>query len=181
MDGSADYPIKPDILSQLQRVSHHDVLSDAYALIERTPEVKTARWYAAEWLERVVDDSLTEFNDAFDYWRDLYRSTRYAADTAYRESVSPSASRRKKDHVECRERQARHELNLLLNETGDYMDSDFYPYRYLASQGFLPGYNFTRLPVRALTLRRPAERADSIHRPRFLGLTEFGPPQHHIP
>lgn len=88
LDGSADYPIKPDILSQLQRVSRHDVLSDAYALIERTPEVKTARWHSAEWLERVVDDSLTEFNDAFDYWRDLYRSTRYAADTAYRESVS---------------------------------------------------------------------------------------------
>ena len=29
--------------------------------------------------------------------------------------------------------------------------------------------------MRALTLRRPAERSDSIHRPRFLGLTEFGP------
>ena len=175
LEGSDDYPIKPDILSQLQQVSRHSVLSAAYALIERTPEVKIARWYAAEWLERVVDDSLTEFDEAFNYWRDLYRATLHAATTAYRESVSPSASRRKKDNAERRGRQARHELHLLLNETGDYADADFYPYRYLASQGFLPGYNFTRLPVRALTLRRPAERTDSIHRPRFLGLTEFGP------
>ena len=28
-------------------------------------------------------------------------------------------------------------------------ESDFYPYRYLASEGFLPGYNFPALPVRA--------------------------------
>lgn len=175
LEGSADYPIKPDVLSYLQGVARHEVLADAYALIERTSEVKTARWYAAEWLERVVDASLTEFDDAFDYWRELYRATLHAAETAYRESVSPSASRRKKDIAERRERQARRELRLLLNETGDYSDADFYPYRYLASQGFLPGYNFTRLPVRALTLRRSAERPDSILRPRFLGLTEFGP------
>ena len=175
LEGSDDYPIKPNLLTYLQQISRHSVLSAAYTLVERTPEVKTARWYAAEWLERVVDSSLVEFDEAFNYWRDLYRATRHAATIAYRESVSPSASRRKKDNAERRERQARHELRLLLNETSDYADADFYPYRYLASQGFLPGYNFTQLPVRALTLRRPAERADSIHRPRFLGLTEFGP------
>jgi hypothetical protein len=28
--------------------------------------------------------------------------------------------------------------------------SEFYPYRYFASEGFLPGYNFTRLPIAGL-------------------------------
>jgi hypothetical protein len=48
-----------------------------------------------------------------------------------------------------------------------------YPYRYLASEGFLPGYNFPRLPLRALI---PTGRdVHVIDRPRFLGLAEFGP------
>ncbi|HLX52683.1 MAG TPA: DUF1998 domain-containing protein, partial [Aquella sp.] len=52
--------------------------------------------------------------------------------------------------------------------------SEFYPYRYLASEGFLPGYGFTRLPVRSFM-----ESADAggefISRPRFVALSEFGP------
>jgi len=46
--------------------------------------------------------------------------------------------------------------------------------RYLASEGFLPGYNFPRLPVRAFL---PTSRDDGvfINRPRFLALSEFGP------
>ena len=50
--------------------------------------------------------------------------------------------------------------------------SDFYPYRYLASEGFLPGYNFPALPVRAWV---PREDGEFIPRPRFLALREFGP------
>ena len=48
-----------------------------------------------------------------------------------------------------------------------YNDADFYPYRYLSTQGFLPpGYIFTRLPVRALAQRRSGRDADAIARPR---------------
>ena len=51
---------------------------------------------------------------------------------------------------------------------------DFYPYRYLASEGFLPGYNFPRLPVRAF-LPVGGDESTFLARPRFLALTEFGP------
>ena len=51
-------------------------------------------------------------------------------------------------------------------------ESDFYPYRYLASEGFLPGYNFPALPVRAWV---PREEGEFINRPRFLAFREFGP------
>ena len=45
--------------------------------------------------------------------------------------------------------QANRQLNLLRNDQGGSAElSEFYPYRYLASEGFLPGYNFTRLPLR---------------------------------
>ena len=56
---------------------------------------------------------------------------------------------------------------------GKWTESDFYTYRYLANEGFMPGYNFPRLPVR--TLISAADKAQAIDRPRFLGLSEFGP------
>ena len=40
-----------------------------------------------------------------------------------------------------REREARREIQLLLNE-GGMSETDFYVYRYLGNEGFLPGYNF---------------------------------------
>ena len=57
------------------------------------------------------------------------------------------------------------------------MNSDFYTYRYLAAEGFLPGYNFPRLPLMAfIPGRRGKVARDSfLSRPRFLGLSEFGP------
>lgn len=60
-------------------------------------------------------------------------------------------------------------------------NSDFYTYRYLASQGFLPGYNFPRLPLMAWIpggkgRKGGQDNAGSmVSRPRFLALSEFGP------
>ena len=175
LEGDDKYPVKPDLRARLERVSSHAVLSDAHALIARAPELPNARWYYDRWLDDLVDKSLADFDAAFDAWRDLYRATLQASKRAYAESVSPSAPSWKKEAAERRQRQASRELMLLLNRTNEYADSDFYPYRYLASQGFLPGYNFLRLPVRALALRRSSRDTDAIHRPRFLGLAEFGP------
>ena len=52
--------------------------------------------------------------------------------------------------------------------------SDFYSYRYLATEGFLPGYNFPRLPLYAFV---PGEGASGsyLQRARFLAISEFGP------
>lgn len=174
LEGDANCPIKADVQAELRAVAKDAVLDAAYALIDRTPGLAQTRWYNDDWLRAVVDDSAREFDAAFDYWRGQYRATRRAAANAGREAIAPSASKKQRDAAERREQQARRELRLLLND-GSYDDADFYPYRYLAAQGFLPGYNFTRLPVRALVQRRSGRDTDSIARPRFLGLNEFGP------
>jgi len=62
----------------------------------------------------------------------------------------------------------------LLTEAKNLVQSDFYSYRYFASEGFLPGYNFPRLPLSAFIPGR-RERDEFISRPRFLAITEFGP------
>ncbi len=73
---------------------------------------------------------------------------------------------------------ARSQLVLLRNEDSEIGQSDFYSYRYLASEGFLPGYSFPRLPLAAYvpgSRRRGVGDGDYIQRPRFLAINEFGP------
>jgi hypothetical protein len=65
----------------------------------------------------------------------------------------------------------------LLQKGTSSQSNDFYTYRYLATEGFLPGYNFPRLPLMAYV---PATndgrgRQTYLQRPRFLALSEFGP------
>ncbi|MHB8088735.1 MAG: Zn-binding domain-containing protein, partial [Anaerolineaceae bacterium] len=57
------------------------------------------------------------------------------------------------------------------------VQSDFYSYRYFASEGFLPGYSFPRLPLSAyIPARRIRSQDDEfLSRPRFLAISEFGP------
>jgi hypothetical protein len=71
------------------------------------------------------------------------------------------------------QREAIRQLNLLTCQNVRSEESDFYAYRYLASEGFLPGYNFPSLPVRAYISH--GNDGEFISRPRFLALSEFGP------
>ena len=84
----------------------------------------------------------------------------------------PTATNDERKRAKGQVAEAEREVDLLLNRTQQPTESDFYPYRYLAAEGFLPGYNFPRLPLRALL---EAEITTMVDRPRFLGLTEFGP------
>jgi very-short-patch-repair endonuclease len=66
----------------------------------------------------------------------------------------------------------------LLTEVRNIGESDFYSYRYFASEGFLPGYSFPRLPISAFIPARRVhtrERDEFLSRPRFLAISEFGP------
>jgi hypothetical protein len=72
--------------------------------------------------------------------------------------------------------QANEQLTLL--EKGQATGgSDFYTYRYLATEGFLPGYNFPRLPIYAYVpaVGSGGPKAAYLQRARFLAIAEFGP------
>ncbi|MCU0482267.1 MAG: DUF1998 domain-containing protein, partial [Anaerolineae bacterium] len=73
-------------------------------------------------------------------------------------------------------RQARQQLDIL-QATDNVFQSDFYSYRYFATEGFLPGYSFTRLPISAyIPSRKSSAKSDTyLSRPRFLAVSEFGP------
>jgi hypothetical protein len=121
----------------------------------------------------VLKDAPGRFDTAFDRWRELYRSALLQREEARKVVDRPRASQDDRRRAEQQEQEAKREIALLLNQSDESTESDFYPYRYLAAEAFLPGYNFPRLPLRALL---PVE--DKLHivdRPRFLGIGEFGP------
>ena len=82
-------------------------------------------------------------------------------------------SRRERTEIEAMRQEAERQLFLLRCEDTRPEESDFYPYRYLATEGFLPGYNFPRLPVRVYVKRE--DKSEFIARSRFLAITEFAP------
>jgi len=149
-------------------------IREAFRTVARLaePEIASAPWYSETWIEGVARGAPQAFDQAFDRWRELYRAACEQRDAARRIIDPGLRDRRQKETAEQREREARREIELLLNRSHS-TEADFYTYRYLANEGFIPGYNFPRLPVRALV--SGATEAHAIDRPRFLGLIEFGP------
>jgi hypothetical protein len=102
-------------------------------------------------------------------------------DAAHKIEISSASTRQVRDDAGRRHADARRQLDVLLASSENNRNSDFYTYRYLASAGFLPGYNFPRLPLMAWIPSRGKITPDKddpgamISRPRFLGISEFGP------
>ena len=171
------YPIRPDIGSALEGSNRNRIFGDAVDLcnriVRRAQDIRKAGWFSEHWIEETLRSAPERFNNAFCTWRELYRSACDLRTEARRVVDDPHASRNEQREAERRETEARREIRVLLNQTNRQDESDFYPYRYLAGEGFLPGYNFPRLPVRASVMVR--DEVHFIDRPRFLGLSEFGP------
>jgi hypothetical protein len=128
-------------------------------------------WYGEVWIDRVIDEAPQRFDRAFDRWRELFRA---ATRQLLEAQTALLRARRPDDQAQASARQmeALRQRNLLLQIDTSREESDFYPYRYLASEGFLPGYNFPALPVRAWV---PRDEGEFIGRPRFLAVREFAP------
>ena len=90
--------------------------------------------------------------------------------------LDKSRSADDKDRAKRLRAEAEAQMDLLLNEAATDFQSDFYSYRYFASEGFLPGYNFPRLPLSAwIPARRGKATDEYLSRPRFVAISEFGP------
>lgn len=136
-------------------------------------------WWQPGWIEAVVEAAPHNFDRAFDRWRRLFRDAVLDRAEQHRRMMDYSLSERDRDIATGRRREAETQIRLLRNKSTDSKSilSDFNPYRYLASEGFLPGYSFPRLPIAAYIpndVRRPND-GDYLQRPRFLAIREFGP------
>jgi len=140
------------------------------------PELKVSDWYSEGWLQEIIQKVGLNFDAACDRWRNLYLAARNQADA--QQKVILDASRSAKDKAEAKRLRREAEAQLdLLTKSENVSQSDFYSYRYFASEGFLPGYNFPRLPLSAYIpgRNRGRTRDEFLSRPRFLAISEFGP------
>lgn len=141
-------------------------------------QLRTTAWYSDAFLTEHIRNIPQVFDQALDRWRELYKSAQEQAVRAQAILKSPvyGPTSEERKNAWNLEKHAIRQLDLLRNESGNRGGdlSEFYSYRYLASEGFLPGYNFTRLPLRTF-LAGGKQDGEYISRARFIALREFGP------
>lgn len=141
-------------------------------------QLKGTTWYTDQWIEQNLSKVADHLDSALDRWRRLYRSARTILTRATQKIESGTLSLTSDEYRKHKRNQdqATRQLDLLRNNLSGKSSelSEFYPYRYLASEGFLPGYNFTRLPLRVF-LPTSDSSGEFVSRPRSIALREFGP------
>lgn len=180
--------LNPDLISAINNENvKNAAIKEACAVLENVRNTvsdaeKDLPWLKDEYAAEVIKGAAKDFDKAFDSWRTLYKSIQAQITEATQALISPVTSPRDRDAALNRQRDANNQFKVLLGGSkGSSSNSDFYPYRYLASQGFLPGYDFPRLPLMAwipASHSRKTGFEDSgtmVSRPRFLGISEFGP------
>ncbi|MFF7352745.1 protein kinase [Streptomyces filipinensis] len=175
-------PLLPDILSaSLDEDARRRAAATARTVLAPLiAEFESTTWWYDEWIEDRIERAPDKFDASFDRWRDLFRAAVIDQYEQNKRVVDHTLSPGEQSRARGRRREAETQTNLLLNRSVDSKSvmSDFNPYRYLASEGFLPGYSFPRLPLAAYIPRSGNRRTadgDYLQRPRFLAIREFGP------
>ena len=109
-----------------------------------------APWFVdiKQYATQIAHKAYSQFENSFKRWRNLFAAAENQRDEARRIIDDHSLSQRDRDMAKRRHAQALEQLDLL-KQGKSALSSDFYAYRYLATEGFLPGYNFPRLPLMA--------------------------------
>ncbi len=167
--------VKDALKDKMKRLQAHNLAEQVLNSVKS--ELEKSDWYKDNWLNNVLNQVYQAFEIACNRWRELYWSALNQAknQTAIIHDASRSAEDRRK--AEQLRKEAEAQLKLL-TEVENIVQSDFYSYRYFASEGFLPGYNFPRLPISAYIAARRIKQKDKdefLSRPRFLAISEFGP------
>lgn len=177
--GKPTLPLRDEILSAITLnestikllIKHFkDVLVDK-------PSNLGLAWCDDAWLAKQLKNLPETLDQAMDRWRILYREALATLNKATAILDSGLYATTTDEHKRAKREifQAQRQIDLLRNEFQKGGEqSEFYVFRYLAAEGFLPGYNFTRLPIRAF-LTDGHEKGEFISRPRLIALREFGP------
>jgi len=180
LDKYPDLPLKNEVKEKLKLPKHRkNAVAVTFKGVVQDIEdkLKFQKWYNDDWIDRQINFADVKFDEALDRWRELYRSAQkqLQKSTEIIQSTLYTNDSPEKRLAYIEQKQANKQLDLLRNEdkSSNKNFSEFYPYRYLASEGFLPGYNFSRLPIRVFIPK--GDEGEFISRPRFLALREFGP------
>ncbi|GIW08694.1 MAG: RNA helicase [Dehalococcoidia bacterium] len=172
-----DLPIKESVRYYLERQDARErALERAKRILApMSEELERALWYTPDWVDGVFQTAALRFNEAADRWRNLYTAAMTQQERQNKIANDVSRTKEDRDRAAQLRAEAEAQRDLLLGAMD--FQNDFYSYRYFASEGFLPGYNFPRLPLAAYLPGRTKGdgRNEYLSRPRFLAISEFGP------
>ncbi|MCC5816729.1 MAG: DEAD/DEAH box helicase [Leptospira sp.] len=138
--------------------------------------------FTEEDIQGIFLEAPKNFDRSFDSLRDLLRTNQYLVKRAGEQIsnlIRLGGIENKRKLSFWKQIEGRHRSVIMQINSNSGSKSDYYPYRYLASVGFLPGYNFPASPVVAwvpkVNQSGHSDESDSIDRPKYLALTEFGP------
>ena len=181
-----DHPGKPVKRDLLATISSPEVQKRALVSAQRVvnqlgEELEGSHWFTQDYVRRVIEEAPKQFSRALERWRALFEATLQQMEMADRIVRSHTTPNPERERARFRYNDAARQHTVLLKSSNG-QNNDFYTYRYLASQGFLPGYNFPRLPLMAwiparggVTVSGKDDEGSMVSRPRFLALSEFGP------
>lgn len=173
------YPLKTHIRDALasSKATETTLARARTVLREIGLEPGNPDWYSDRWLEDVVSQCLQQFDRACDRWRELYFAAQSQLESQNEIMKAASTPADKRDTAKRLHGEANQQIKILTSADASVMQSDFYSYRYFASEGFLPGYSFPRLPISAYIPARKKNKGidEYLSRPRFLAISEFGP------
>lgn len=177
-DGKIHLPVKTSLQAELTNPAYRAAaLAKSDQLIAGIQDILSgATWFHENWTREVLDQIERRFDDACNRWRELYRAAVRQRELHHKIIGDHSRPEAERNHSRRLRAQAESQIRLLTEAEGVY-EGDFYSYRYFAAEGFLPGYNFPRLPISAYVPGRRSRkgRDEFVSRPRFLAITEFGP------
>jgi Domain of unknown function (DUF1998)/Helicase conserved C-terminal domain len=143
---------------------------------ELTPAAAPWATDRQKFADAIATKAASAFSNAFGRWRQLYDGARTQLMDANRRSEMHGLSAAERREAKRQQVQANEQIALLERGTTTG-GSDFSTYRYLATEGFLPGYNFPRLPLYAYVpaIGGGGPKAAYLQRARFIAIAEFGP------
>jgi ATP-dependent helicase YprA (DUF1998 family) len=119
-------------------------------------------WFTASFVEGVVERFVGDLDRAYERWRIEYRRLDTESD-----DLNQKAKTKSLNAAESARRSAVEAKMTDMREG----KKDFYTYRYLGAEGFLPNYAFPRIATTLSFLRR----SDDISRDQVLALREYAP------
>ena len=181
-----DIKLKPEVVHYLLlsderkkeiKAVFKQVISDKF--LDKKLHLEDPYWFTDTWMDGILNSYNKDFDKALNRWRSLFKLAQQQiedAQTIIRNNVYGENSTEKKEAL-LKERRGTELRDMLLgqNQGKNAEENEFYPYRYFASEGFLPGYNFTKLPQRALLQYKNSDKIEYLSRAKSLALTEFGP------
>jgi hypothetical protein len=175
----ADYPLREEIARLVRRPGLAGAAAPAMrrvleSILASVGGVRPV-WLgdADEFVQAVIREAPERFDEAFKRWRELCQSARRQLADANRRSEMTGLSGEERRKIKAAQAQANNQI-AILEQGRASSGSDFYSYRYLATEGFLPGYNFPRLPLYAY-IEGDGNGGAYLQRARFLAISEFGP------